>query len=237
MSPEMRRLVQVYETKLVALASALPAGGGLHGPHLVDIDADGYRDARVKVMVVGQQAYDWGAPWGPNASASEIENRLADYRGFRLGRNPGGQSWMRSPFWQAAHRVYSGLNPGGPPDGFLWSNLLKIDQGKWRPEPDVVDALQANFNVLPAEIEIARPDAVVFFTGPLYDNDLRRAFDGARHETVDDHATGNLAHVVHGILPAATYRIHHPNHLRLSRKWRLLDDLVAILRRSFAIAG
>jgi hypothetical protein len=52
----------------------------------------------------------------------------------------------------------------------LWSNLLKMDRRNARPSADAVDDL-LRLRLLEREIEITRPDVVVFFTG-----DVKRAF-------------------------------------------------------------
>lgn len=77
--------------------------------------------------------------------------------------------------------------------------------------------------MLPGEIRITRPDSVVFLTGSRYDGRLRETFPGASLDPLSRF----VSRVSHPELPWHSYRINHPNYLRLSGNWYVLEDLAS----------
>jgi hypothetical protein len=164
-------------------------------------------------MVVGQQTFGCGS-----AVSSSVDDLLAEYRSFYLG-----QHYRRTPFWQAARRLYRSLSPDGAEGAFLWTNLVKLDQFQSRPEAAVED-LVCDLRLLPAEMLITCPDVVVFFTGPNYDARLRRTFPGVVYQA----QSREIAQLKHPGLPNRSYRTYHPAYLRRSRRWYVLDEIAAL---------
>lgn len=203
-----RELLAMYSNALHSIWPALSAVGDIGGPLLIAVP-DAYCNSKVKLMVVGQQTYGWGDP------EDGIDGLLAEYRRFDLGK-----AYVRSPFWQAAHEVYECLNPAGPARGFLWSNLVKVDVAKKRPRHEIEELISAA-SLLQYEISITQPDVVVFFTGPWYDERLRATFRGVEYERVNDFV-GRLSH---DELPGQTFRSYHPNYLRLSGNWSVVEEI------------
>ena len=175
---------------------------------LIDVP-DAYRNATVKLVVVGQQTNGWGHP------EDGIEGLLAEYRRFDLGK-----TYVRSPFWHAAHEIYGSLNPDGPPRGFLWSNLIKVDVAQERPSR-TIEELISSVGLLQHEVAITQPDVVVFFTGPWYDERLRATFPGVEYERINDFVN----RLSHDALPERTFRSYHPGYLRLSGNWPVIEEL------------
>ena len=207
-----RKLSELYSRNLHDIWPALEALGDLGGPLLIDVP-DAYRDATVKLMVVGQQTNGWGHP------NDKIGGLLAEYRRFDLGK-----AYVNSPFWQAAHAVYASLNPDGPPRGFLWSNLVKVDIAQKRPSP-AIEELISSADLLQHELAITQPDIVVFFTGPGYDERLRATFQGVEYERVDDFVN----RLSHDALPEQTFRSYHPGYLRRSGNWSVIEELKTLI--------
>ena len=203
-----RKLSELYSRTLHAIWPALAAVGDLGGPLLIDVP-DTYLNATVKLMVVGQQTNGWGHP------DDEIEGLLAEYRRFDLGN-----TYVNSPFWQAAHAVYVSLNPDGPPRGFLWSNLVKVDVAQKRPS-SAIEELLSSASLLQDELAITQPDIVVFFTGPAYDERLRATFPSVEYERINDF----INRLNHEALPEQTFRSYHPGYLRRSGNWSVIEEL------------
>jgi hypothetical protein len=208
-----QQLYNLYCAAVAELDSALPPGAGVSRPLLLYVP-DAYHAAAFKLMIVGQETNGWCDP------GDTVDTLIGIYCGFNLG-----QKCYRSPFWQAAHRIYRGLNPQGPERAFLWSNLVKVDQNGRRPESAVEEAV-SRLGLLPAEISITQPDVVVFFTGPFYDDRLRSTFRGL---TLNP-GSAVIARVEHPDLPVHSYRTYHPGYLRRSRQWHVLDELVSRVR-------
>jgi hypothetical protein len=99
---------------------------------------------------------------------------------------------------------------------------VKVDVGRGRPSADV-EATMAALKLLEHEVAVTRPDAVIFFTGPRYDDRLKATFPDASLEDVG----GGTARI-HG-LPFRAVRTYHPKYLRLARRWSELDKAVTLL--------
>jgi hypothetical protein len=173
----------------------------------------GYSEATVRLLVVGQQTNGWGFSSQPEGHP--VDKLMQTYEDFALGRN-----WMNTPFWQAAHQVHRMVNPGAPRTGFLWSNLIKVDQGKERPSREVEEKI-SSLNLLPTEVKVVAPDAVVFFTGPRYADRLENTFEGVERKEVSNH----VFQLHHELLPGRSFQTYHPNYLRLSSNWDIIDQM------------
>ena len=196
--PELNRIGRLYE--------------GVSGPLLVAVP-EGFDQATVRLMIVGQQTYGW-----PCVSLG-LDELLRRYRCFDLGR-----CYRRSPFWQASHSLYARLNPNGPDRAFVWSNLVKVDQCARRPSPQLEEEV-CRLGLLAGELQVVRPDAVVFFTGPYYDERLRQTFAGVELAPLTPDVR-DVALLKHPDFPAKAYRTYHPAYLRRAKKWAVLDAIV-----------
>jgi hypothetical protein len=219
----------VYEQAWPALVAALAdidPGRNLSQPLLLDLDAHGYLSAPTRLLVVGQQTNGWTKkPWGSPLGPEPIGYLCAEYREFQVGKD-----YYASPFWAAAHQLHRELNPGSPDGAFIWSNVLKLDEGKGRPGADVEQRLLSHFDVVPAECRIAEPEVVVFFTGPEYDDVLRVAFPGLQFVPIPGVEERLLARLVHPGLPRRSFRTYHPKYLRLRDRWDVIARMVQLAR-------
>ena len=111
----------------------------------------------------------------------------------------------------------------------LWFNLVKVDQHKQRAKPDVEEAVSA-IGLLPAELEITQPDAVVFFTGPRYDGRMRKTFPEIEFSGI----TPLIARVLHPALPYSSFRTYHPKFLWLKGQKGVVDSLASLILRDQA---
>lgn len=207
-----------YEAAL-GVDELVPNTGSQSGPQLLCVP-DSYLECRVKLMIVGQEPYGWYE--GKFAAPYDVPELMKASAEFGLGGRRRG-----TPFWQAAHEVYRRLNPDGPPDAFLWSNLVKLDVGGRRPGEDLTSKV-LGLRLLQRELTITRPDVVVFFTGPTYDRFLFDSFpDTAQSEIVPglDHIRDDS-----GVLPPRTFRTYHPRYLRMARRWNLVQEVVNAAR-------
>ena len=101
---------------------------------------------------------------------------------------------------------------------FARGNLFKLNQNNTRPSPEVEEIICSNFPLLPYEIKALNPDLVIFFTGPYYDERLKKTFAGAVLDTVDDLPLNLLSRIKHAKLPYHSYRTYHPGYSLRGRK-------------------
>jgi hypothetical protein len=226
----------VYEQKLPALSAALSKlqDQALSNPQLLDIASHGYSAASVRLLIVGQQTQSWFGEWKDTKGkppAEAVRELLKRYHEFDLGEEIRG-----TPFWHCSHKLYRLLNPTGPENGFLYSNLIKMDgwnekKRQWGyPGWQTEELLNNWFDVLVSEVKLAEPDVVVFFTGHRYDECIQRIFLGAQFSTTAPPGFGPnwLSIVKHDKLPQHSYRTYHPGYLNRQGRHRRDAILEAI---------
>jgi hypothetical protein len=194
---------------------------GISNPLLVEV-APEYEKTSRKLLIVGQQTSGWEDNFGDHLGHDPVRELMAAYTRFELGR------WYRAtPFYQASYVVQMSLNPSGPAFGFAWTNLVKIDQGAMRPRPDIENLVAERFPVVADEIRMLSPDVVIFFTGPYYDDRLKKTFPGATMSPIDA-GEDYVARVQHEALPRLSFRTYHPGYLARSRVYgNVMKKLVA----------
>lgn len=193
-----------------------------------------YEQSDTKVFIIGQQTYGWGFDqkkalfWGTSewedCPEYLIERIIGIYKGFQLG-----EKYFKTPFWSLSHRLYNSINPNSSKNGFLWSNIVRLDQSQNRPEEHIEELVCDAFPVLPYEIKITKPDVVVFFTGPYYDQRLIRTFEDAIFESINGYAAKTLARIIHKDLPYHSYRTHHPKYIYMSKQPHIFERILALV--------
>jgi hypothetical protein len=216
MTPESinKQLLSFYTGIVAELQQILVQYKGCSSPHFL-FAPEGYEAVSTILMIVGQQTNGWDCGT-LNSAISSVQSLRKSYADFDLGHE-----CKASPFWQAAHRLFKLLNTAGPERSFLGSNLVKVDQYCRRPVPELEEQVGA-LMILQREISITRPDVLVFFTGPDYDQRLMRTFRGVQYVS----KSRLLARLQHPQLPTLSFRTYHPNYLRRSRKWNVLEKIV-----------
>ena len=193
------------------LESLLRAHPEMSPPLLLN-PPDDYQGQRIHLFVVGQETATWYDDLlrGKEGNAA-IDTLMHIYKNdFRLGQiHP-------TPFWQAVRDLERAL--GIEKGAILWSNLNKADQNGGRPSPALEVALLESFPALRREIAVAQPDAVVFFTGPRYDDLLTSIFSGIRF-AASGFPERVFAKVIHPALPDRSFRTYHPKYLRIRKMW------------------
>jgi hypothetical protein len=173
-----------------------------------------YREASPRLLFVGQETQGWGHP---EDTEDPVDGLMEKYEAFRFGEN-----LRHTPFWRAVHEIREDVNPGSSDASILWSNLGKVDVDENLPPDEVLDPLLQT-DILPKEIAITDPDAVVFFTGPTskYDRLPRRTFD----DVVLGKLEPNLHMVSHPDLPERSFRTYHPNFLQQDGQWKRVESI------------
>lgn len=207
------QLRQAYAEAVPTLERISATHEGVSGPLLISVPS-GYERAEVRLMIVGQQTNGW-----PSITVG-LGELLRTYRDFDLGR-----SYTASPFWQASHQLFGGVNPEGPERAFLWSNLVRVDQHCERPKPEIEEAV-SKLGLLSVELQLLKPDAVVFFTGPHYDERLCRTFAGIAYREL----APDVDRLEHPDLPVKSFRTYHPRYLWQAKKRAALEAIVRAIR-------
>src|SRR5680860_723860 len=142
-----------------------------------------------RLFIVGQETlgwafdkgeyYDW--PYPPisyyadfSQCTSGVEALMYAYEAFAFAEHQ--PKNHRSPFWRTFRHMMSVTGADA-----LWSNLFRfdVDEGSVMSncsEAELEQVLRAQQGLLRREIQLLRPTAVVFFTGPRYDEALINEF-------------------------------------------------------------
>lgn len=205
------RLRALYRENWNVFSTAMEKGSS--APLLLSA-SEAYQQASPRLLFVGQKTQGWGHP---DDTEDPIEELMEKYESFRFGK-----SRRHTPFWRAVHEIRTEVNPGSSDASILWSNLAKVDVDEGRPPEEVFEPL-LRAEILPREIEITEPDAVVFFIGPTqkYESPLRRSFKGVELEEVEP----DLHEVSHPILPERSFRTYHPSYLQRQERWDLVESV------------
>jgi hypothetical protein len=152
------------------------------------------------------------------------------YRWFALARR---FPTLNSPFWRAFRLLDAGINT--VTDSALWTNLFKVDVNGSVVRNCTAKEMTAIQNVqqglLRHEVEVLKPDFVVFFTGPSYDTSIRCAFPEAEFRPLaPEFPTSTISLVSAPGLPPNTVRTYHPVYLQRSRRWSILPLIAEWVR-------
>jgi len=144
----------------------MPSGdkGGPTNPMVIQPPHD-YEQSKLKVMYVGQETNGWEGDFEPTLS---IDRLLEVYDKFANG---GGGFKYGGHFWNAIKHFQSCMAGIEQSTRFTSNNLVKIGKawGKGRPPRQVLDWQESWFQIVKQEVQLLKPDVVIFFSGPDYD--------------------------------------------------------------------
>lgn len=219
-----RELEAAYLHAWPALSQELAARPTHSWPHLVSVAPD-YLSAHRRVVVVGQQPYEWAFEDGrreelPGAPTEVIRQLMARYDDFSLSSSRPG-----SPFWRAVHQIARKAAPGNDPSrSLVWTNVYKVDERN-KPPAEAFRRLLINLGLLREEVRILAPQVVVLFTGPNYDwaidQSLGIRFDPGSRE-IDVQSRDGITYV----------RTYHPHYLSRSGKGAVIDHVEEIVLKA-----
>jgi len=190
------------------------------GPLLLYCYEENYLDTdNIKIMFVGKETNGW------NNQDISLESTIDHCIG--LAKDTMSREYNKSrPFWNFIKKINETINPGKKLN-FIWNNINKFGKykdkeitgsGRGRASKKVLEQENEYFNVFITELEITKPDVVIFLTGPSYDKDIKKKLPNVRFEKCSDLKPRKFARVVHEKLPKKSFRVYHPQYLRLSRK-------------------
>jgi hypothetical protein len=211
------QLERLYQANWDSLCKAIPTGSAMSNPLLAAVPHE-YETSKKRLLIIGQETHGWGL-WDDRLPA-DTGRAVAFLRGayclFQRGRH------HNSAFFRAAAGLQSALNPASDPFGFLWLNLFVCDQGLTTPREPAAESLR-QASLLRREIEILRPHAVIFFTGPNYDYTLKHEKYFPKAE-IKPHSEWWAEVIAPDTLPRKTARTYHPNYPKFKPH---VDDALA----------
>lgn len=223
-------------------------------PFLLKV-SEAYENTKQKVMIVGQETYTWNGKYGAFLSYDNpIEYGQSVYSKFLKEESEN----YNSPFWNYINKLFEGSD-----SSWIWNNVFKLETVEYLSDKNYLNkqvslsVLNKNKNyrhlidkikllqrdIFLKELEILKPDVMIFFTGNPYDS----LFMDWQFDTQDDFYQDIPEALEIGInkwkfgrlnsplLPYKTFRTYHPNYLRrvskrimtLEQKEKIFDFLKA----------
>ncbi|OFY50444.1 MAG: hypothetical protein A2W85_10420 [Bacteroidetes bacterium GWF2_41_31] len=175
-----------------------------------------YIDSDNKVLYVGKETNYWF-----NQKERENSGLLKDisdydkyllaltdlYKSFNIGHN------YKRAIFTFMDILVEKLRSNNEKTGILWTNLLRHDYfGNGKVPSDVEQKITYDKNyIFRVELEILKPDAIVFVTGPKYDYILEKTFPGIRKVAIKNMAIGEICLLEHKEIPRKAIRVYHPD--------------------------
>jgi hypothetical protein len=178
-------------------------------PLLISIDdAEEFNRADVRLMICGQETNSWNHQFHDNQQ-SIIDN----YKSFFND----GECWAYGgQFWNGVSRFGSLLQAkyADKKIKLVWNNIVKI--GKYNDKgfpPDYIYEIEReHFSVIKEELEIIKPNIVLFLTGPNYDGIIHDNFGLLEKQNLAPFSTRQISKLkLEGVDFA--FRTYHPNYL------------------------
>jgi hypothetical protein len=200
-----------YSRVLKQLESSLPDDfNGEYPTNLLCLTMpQSYKDSELKVMVFGQETNDWYGSYSGEHNEDWLKEAYDEFFTSNDCFSYGGQ------FWNGVSRTVHQLeNRTGKTVGLLWNNIVKIGKEvKGRPNQEILDWQKGAMSFILEELKVAKPDVVIFFTGPFYDDLLIQTFEDISFQELPDKNGRQLASVTSKHLPSKAVRTYHPNYL------------------------
>lgn len=218
---ELLNLYKKYWKDILDLKKEYP---GLSNPLLINI-SNSYLRQKVKLFVVGQETNGWlQEELGFSEQLEHIDKLIEGYKDFNFNlahRFP-------SVFWNVVEKIEDRLNIDK--GGIVWSNLNRMDYNNTRPPEHIKKMLYQKLPLLPEEIKVAKPDLVIFFTGPDFDYIINVLFNNPEMTPFPDKEIRKLAKVSLKGYNLKAYRTDHPGYLRFQK---LEDEIINLIIEDF----
>jgi hypothetical protein len=178
---------------------------------------DWYENSEIKIMIFGQETNGWYEMYQHGKTIEEIRYKYAEFFISGYCYNEYCRKY-RSHFWKGIKEIINLLEKKstGKRIGNLWNNLVKMGyngRGKNFPKKFYSELVKPHLNNLIAkEIEILKPDYIIFLTGPGYDWILKDVFGTLDKKKVEGFLDRELCEI---IIPNVkkSFRTYHPTYL------------------------
>lgn len=195
-------------------------------PLLIKTD-DEYAKADLKVMFFGQETNEWN---GVFEEYADLESVLAVYENFYLKK---GYEQYGKPFWNFIRNLKS--TQSTKKIGYIWNNVLKIGKSEsGTPQQGLINYTIDYFNVIPQEIEILKPNVLLFLSGHTYDDHIRKTIGNFSIVPIEGFSTNELCILkFDNISVDLAIRTYHPGYLQRlgERRMNITETIVNLIEK------
>lgn len=232
-----QELLELYKINYEKIISIFNFKKELDGPNLIHCYEQDYLKSNRKIMFIGQEGTGNVFRDYLGQDPKELKEIPSEFLNSCIGcydmiiRNqinkPGGAYWRE--LLRINNEINGSFDIKNNSIPFICTNVSKYCYSlpskkkpplHWLDHKYVID----NLNILPKEIEICKPDVIIFFSGPNYDDKLKYQFNSELiFKELDDQIDKRyLSKIYHPLLPEKTYRTLHPG-ARIKGKRQIFD--------------
>lgn len=177
-----------------------------------------YCESLRRIMICGQETQGWGNELdGMNPDEVSPQRIMNIYNGFV---NSGAYN---SPYWNFSHRIEEAL----PDTKSVHNNIVKVGKRFGAGCDDSINALALqHFNVFRRELEILKPDVILFLTGPNYDWRIKSVLGSFAARPVADGMFIDRLSFSDSSLPPAL-RTYHPGYIQRQGMFQQYAETIA----------
>lgn len=204
-----------------------------------------YDERKNTIMIIGQEPNNYGY-YDDGSTLESLIEWPQKYMDRQLLGEENGKKNNSSPFWKLFREYYKqGFN-------VVWNNLDKVHKYVNEKTTALSEEEEISFNagfgqgnksLLLQEIELIRPDVIVFITGPNYNVSMASSLGIDRDILVRNYAPSsdrfitNISDIVQ--LGVPTYWTYHPKYLNMKHSIReVVETSLSTLRRvNFNVEG
>lgn len=192
-----------------------------------------YFDAKFKIMIFGQETNGWG---DGNLNQNTVERLMEQYCKFHQNSVSFFQNSNKYNviFFRAFRKISSLLDKkfGNGNSEVIWNNIVKIGKhkGKGLPDKEIMEWQEPLYELIRFEVELLKPDVVIFFTGPDYEQYIKKAFGDISYEPIQDYAQQKLTFIKSTHLPVNSIRTYHPGYLNRIKDNKYIEAIVESIK-------
>jgi hypothetical protein len=169
-----------------------------------------------KIIVYGQETYGWSDVNNDTSNTYNMSENRTDgiIECYERKFNKKEYLTYSSHFWQVFKLLNDYFCECSKEFGYLWNNIEKMGlDGDGFPDNWYDDIIKPYFNdLVNKEIEIIKPDFLVFFTGTTRDHVLDDIFNKPERKNVENYDQKDLCEIILPDIKKA-FRTHHPRYL------------------------
>ncbi len=131
-------------------------------------DCEAYENSEIRLMIIGQETNDWGGCF--HKEVDDMDEIIEIYTDFYSGYNFENHRGFFKNHFNSFLKLVKNKYPEKTISCF-WNNVIKVGKANDKniPPQYILELEQKYFSVLKDEIEIIKPNVILFYTGHNYD--------------------------------------------------------------------
>jgi len=190
-----------------------------------------YLKADIRIMVFGKETHRW---YGE--TINDLDTIINEYDRYNNG-------WLFRKggifFTHGISKLLQKLKTDLPEKkiSIIWNNIIKVGE-MHRGFPSSINHItQKEFNVIRKEIEVLKPDFLIFYTGPSYDQHIKKMLGNFDLLAIEGFSTRQLSEIKISDLPITSFKTYHPLYLNCNNIDKYLSKISNEIKKRNANKG